>query len=231
MFIYSICYYYGKNKKSNLYNHIQQFNNLTDVEDKRFIMVIMVDDLNQSDQIKEEFSNIISQNCPDFDIITCYNWGGTIVALWLIHKYIENTLPDDTLVTLFEEDFGPKDSSWFNDAMTKLEDDIIYVGETTTGKIKRENDDGRKTGAQHRNTHMFGHPEVWTDGGFYFTTSNRLKIIEEKIGIFHKGNHETKYSNQIDGIAFGEVGFPTQLNNVGLKFTPLYRHDYFINEW
>ena len=144
MFIYSICYYYGKNKKSNLYNHIQQFNNLTDINDKRFVMVVMIDNLSQDKQIKEEFANNISQNCSNFDIITCYNWGGTIVALWLIHKYVESILPNDTLVAMFEEDFGPKNESWFNDALTKLEDDIIYVGETTTGKIKRENDDGSK---------------------------------------------------------------------------------------
>lgn len=231
MFIYSICYYYGKDKRSNLDNHLQQFLALDLLQDKKFIMVVMIDDISMELEVKHEFSTLISDKCDNFDVITCFNWGGTILGLWLVHKYVESTLPPSTLVCMFEEDFGPCNTDWYNEALLQLNDDIIYVGETTTGEIKRENSDGRLVGKQHQEGHMFGYPEVWTDGGFYFTTSSRLSIIEDKIGIFHKGNQETKYSNQIDGINYGEVGFPTQLNNIGLKFIPLLRDRYFINEW
>ena len=131
---------------------------------------------------------------------------------------------------MFEEDFGPQDIRWYSKSLELLTDDMIYVGETTTGNIKRDNDDGRLVGRQHQGGHKFGN-EVWTDGGFYFTTLERLCKINEKIGIFAKGDCNTQYTNQNDGINYGEVGFPTQLYHAGLKFTPIWRQEYFINEW
>jgi len=229
MLIYSICYYYGKNKVSNLLNHLHSFKALEE-NDKKFIIVVMMDDINLQNEIYDEFNSMILEHDINFDIIVNYNWGGTILGLWLVYKYIESTYDENTFVCMFEEDYGPQDTRWFDTALNLLTDDLKYVGETTTGLIKRDNDDGRLVGKQHKNGHMFGN-EVWSDGGFYFTTLEKLIIIENKIGIFHKGNPEIKYSNQIDGINYGEVGFPTQLVNAGLTFDVLKRDDYFINEW
>ena len=108
--------------------------------------------------------------------------------------------------------------------MKLLDDDTIYVGECVTGKLKNAD---RKIG--NRGVGLF--PEVWTDGGYYFTTVDRLKKMENKIGIFHKGNQNEKYVNLIDGIDFGEVGFPTLLYHADLKFNCLLRSKYFNNEW
>ena len=58
-----------------------------------------------------------------------------------------------------------------------------------------------------------------------------LKTIEEKIGIFHKGQQKSKFNRILDGISIGEVGFPTLLYHAGFKFDILNRTDYFINEW
>ena len=84
-------------------------------------------------------------------------------------------------VVLMEEDFGPKDNHWYSAAKKKLLNNIIYVGESNIGRIKSNNDDNRITCASYRNTTRLGNPEVWTDGGFYFSTGENLKIIEEKM--------------------------------------------------
>ena len=124
-----------------------------------------------------------------------------------------------------------------NDAMIDFKNNIERLRKirslniTNIGRIKSRNDDGRKTSPMHINQPHLKTPEVWTDGGFYFSTVERLKIIENKIGIFHKGNINTKYSNLLDGISLGEVGFPTLLFHAGLKFDILNRSNYFINEW
>lgn len=55
--------------------------------------------------------------------------------------------------------------------------------------------------------------------------------MEKKIGVFHKGNQNTKYDHAKDGIDRGEVGFPTLLHHAGFKFTPLLRKTYFSHDW
>ena len=58
-----------------------------------------------------------------------------------------------------------------------------------------------------------------------------MKKIENKIGVFHKGDQTSKYNRYEDGISIGEVGFPTLLHHADFKFTCMYRNDYFVNEW
>ena len=231
MLLYSVCYYYGKDKQSNIMNHIQTFSKIR-YEDKEFILVVMVDTHDQvvMTEIEKKLLELLSQFLIKFKIIISYNWGGTIVALWLTYIYGKK-YNDTCYIAQFEEDFGPYNNEWLNDSIQLLKEDIIYVGENTNGVLKSGDDDGRLSGYIYRDSVRFGNPEVWTDGGFYFSNVSRLKSIDEKIGIFHKGNQQTKYINKIDGIDYGEVGFPTMLYHNGFRFTSLHREKYFINEW
>ena len=56
-------------------------------------------------------------------------------------------------------------------------------------------------------------------------------LVEEKVGIFHKGDQNTKYDRMIDGISLGEVGFPTLLHHANFTFSFLPRAKYFRHEW
>jgi len=233
MIIYSICYYYGKNKTSNLINHLNVFNKIEN-DNKEFILVNMVDSHDHSyfNKIEEELSNYIvnHNNTIKFKIISSFNWGGTIVALWLTYNYCKK-YSDECYIAQFEEDFGPYNNDWLKDSIELLKDNIIYVGENTNGLLKSDDDDSRLSGMIYRDSIRFGNPEVWTDGGYYFSNMRNLKMIDDKIGIFHKGDQNTKYINKIDGIDYGEVGFPTQLYHNNFRFTSLHRAKYFINEW
>ena len=193
----------------------------------------MIDDLNNSKESEKFLSDLIQGINPkiNFKIITTYNWGGTIVGLWVSYNYAKNTYNGDCYLAMFEEDFHPiakNDNTWLEDSINLLTDDIIYVGETNTGKLK--SDPNRILNSIYKNSISIGNPELWTDGGYYFSNINKLKIIENKIGIFHKGNQTTKYDHINDGIDIGEVGFPTLIHNEGLKFTCLYRINYFIHD-
>lgn len=233
MLLYSICYYYGKNKTSNIVNHLNAFLKINSNE-KQFIIVNMVDshDIDYFNKLENELSTFIinHNNNINFKIITSFNWGGTILALWLTYNY-GKIFNDQCIVAQFEEDFGPHNDEWLKDSSSLLTNKIIYVGENIHGKLKSGDDDDRLTGIAYKNSIRFGDKEVWTDGGYYFSTIANLKLIENKIGIFHKGNPNTKYINKIDGIDFGEVGFPTILYHAGFRFTSLHRSKYFINEW
>ena len=233
MIIYSICYYYGKNKHSNLINHLNAFNKIEE-SDKEFVLVNMVDshETEYFKKVEEELSAFIvnHNDTIQFKIISSFNWGGTILGLWLTYNYSKK-YDDNCYVSQFEEDFGPYNNNWLKDSIHLLTDDIIYVGENTDGKLKSGDDDGRLSGIAYKDSVRFGNPEVWTDGGYYFSTLNRLKMIDDKIGIFHKGNQNTKYINKIDGIDYGEVGFPTQLYYNNFRFISLHREKYFLNEW
>jgi hypothetical protein len=233
MLLYSICYYYGKNKISNLINHFNSFLKIN-TKEKQFILVNMVDshDINYINDVESNLSNFIKNYNTDinFKILSSFNWGGTILGLWLTYNY-SKLYDSTTYVAHFEEDFGPYNDKWLEDSISLLSDEIIYVGENTNGVLKSNDDDGRLSGRVYANSIRLGNPEVWTDGGYYFSTIEKLRLIDNKIGIFHKGNSNTKYTNKTDGIDYGEVGFPTLLYHNKFKFTSLHRDKYFINEW
>ena len=69
-------------------------------------------------------------------------------------------------------------------------------------RIKKGNDDNRLTNPIYRNTWHAAKQEVWTDGGFYFSTVKKLKTIEEKIGIVPSNFilHKTLLGDNSDNI-------------------------------
>ena len=225
-----------KMKYNNIKKHIKCFLNL-DIKDKKFILISAIDNPRGDKRynvVKKELTNICKELLPEisFNVIVRFNWGGTIAALWDYYLTIKNSkIHDKSYIAHFEEDFGPKDNSWFVECKRLLEENNnIYVGETTIGRVKRENDDNRQ-GPDHAGQPHLADPEVWTQGGLRFTTIGRLKKIEKKIGIFHKGNPNILYRHRIDGISIGEVGFPTLLHHNGFNFGCLHRDTYFIHEW
>ena len=115
--------------------------------------------------------------------------------------------------------------------MQLLDDNIVYVGETSSGTVYKHDDHGRFSSTIFKDSVRLGIPEVWSEGGFYFSKLSKLQEIENKIGIFHKGDCNVKYKHILDGIDYGEVGFPTLLYHNDLNFNVLKRDDYFINEW
>ena len=186
----------------------------------------------------EEFANEDELRCPNILIQSdkiFYLYNSKLANIPGVNPVKFNNL--EGYIAHFEEDFGPilGHDNWYNDSKKLLTDDIQYVGESTIGRIKiadpntGQNDDGRLI-SQPGGTRL-ALPEVWTDGGYYFTTISKLKVVETSIGIFHKGNQNTKYTNFEDGISLGEVGFPTLLHHAGFKFACLIRHTYFNNEW
>uniref|UniRef100_A0A6C0E3R9 Uncharacterized protein n=1 Tax=viral metagenome TaxID=1070528 RepID=A0A6C0E3R9_9ZZZZ len=236
MLLYSICYYHGKNKKSNLKKHVACF---LDVEqkEKQFLVCVMVDsfDIERQKQVETELSEFIETISVDinYKILSSFNWGGTIAGLWVTYNYSKTIGIDSSSIFIghFEEDFGPYNKEWVNDSMKLLTQDVTYVGETTSGTIKSRDDDQRFSGLMHRYSKRLGDPEVWTDGGYYFSTLEKLMLVEERVGVFHKGDQQTKYIHLLDGIDYGEVGFPTLLYHNNFKFTCLHREKYFIHEW
>lgn len=228
--IYSVTYYYGKNNKNNLLEHIKSFKSI-DETDKIFCIQIMIDseDTEYFKKIVEEFTSFFNEKeIPKYDIITNYNWGGTVLGLWLVYKKFYDIVEEknNTYVAHFEEDFRPINNNWLNKSLTKLKDNY-YIGESCDNKLKTGNDDGRLTGKNYRNTVRLGNPEVWLDGGYYFSSLEKLRVIHENIGIFHKGNPKTKYTNLLDGISIGEVGFPTLVYHSQLSFDFLNRDEFF----
>jgi hypothetical protein len=232
MLIYSICYYYSTNKYSNIDNHLKEFNKIND--EKIFILNVMIDshDLTYHNKVQIELSNYI--DLSNSYVLPNYNWGGTILGLWMAYKYCYDKYDNSLYLVHFEEDFGPYNDQWYEHAKNLLlSDDYIYIGESNLGRVKTKNDDKRLTYYKYKNSTRLGDPEVWTSGGFYFTTLENLKKMEDKIGIFHKGNQKTnrKDNYRLDGIDLGEVGFPTLLYHSGFKFNALLRKTYFIHNW
>jgi len=232
MLIYSICYYYGKNNKVNIDKHIECFNKITE-NNKIFIINCMVDTDDHNIGLND-INDYMKQFNINFKVITSFNWGGTILGLWDTYNFLKKIINinsyHQTYIAHFEEDFRPIKSNFYiasKRRITLFGHRYIYVGETKSGKINSGNHDGRLKGKAYRNATRLGDPEVWTDGGYYFSSLKNLKIIDNKIGIFHKGNNKVKYTRALDGIDIGEVGFPTLLYHNGFKFYPLKRDDYF----
>lgn len=251
MLLYSICYYYGKNKQSNIINHLNAFLKIDcDEKEKEFILVNMVDsrDPQYINEAEHELSEFIMKFNPNisFKIISEFNWGGTIVALWLTYNYGKK-YDDSCYIAQFEEDFYAINDKWYDDSIELLNDNdkkYIYIGEhippgdsnifTNNIKLYEKNDFMSIINKYYNNKgnnllEQTSNMCCWTDGGYYFSTIDKLKIIENKIGVFHKGDMNVKYDHFIDGIALGEVGFPTLLFHNNFIFIGLYRHHYFIH--
>ena len=225
---YGICFYYEKMEKGNIIKHLKCFKRI-DNFNKQFIITVMTNDIDNKEIIEKEISDIINHYIigKTFKIIVSFNWGGTIVGLWLSYNYIKNF--DDAFFAFFEEDFRPINNNWLEASVKKIKKykHFVYVGESTTGLVKSGNEDQRKTNRKYKDSIRLHKVEKWTDGGCYFTTIINLKLIEQHLGVFHKGDPTTLYSRIRDGIDYGEVGFPTLLNKHGFAFGCLKRDDYF----
>ena len=240
MLVYSICYYYGRNNSKHIINHLNSFNKIKTMKEDIFILNVMVDSQDESihNKVKDELSHFIEnrslEEAVKYIILTSFNWGGTILGLWMAYKYCnekydKNYDDNNIYISHFEEDFCPiNNNNWLKTSKNMLNNtNYIYIGESTTGEIKYSNSSWERKGRDFVNSIRLGDPEVWTDGGYYFTNLAKLKLIDEKIGTFHKGDPLTKYKHIKDGIDYGEVGFPTLLYHSKFLFGFLYRHTYF----
>ena len=247
MLFYSICYYYGKNNKNNIIDHLNIFSKI-DVVEKEFIITAMVDshDTTYFNNVENELGHIIETHNSTirYKILTSFNWGGTIVGLWLTYNYgkMYNHNNEINYVAHFEEDFVTINDQWYTDTLEYLNinsntQDVIYIGEHLSNqKLSNIKDNVKKTPKSEfmdiinkYNHSTYENMCCWTDGGFYFSSISKLQQIENKIGIFHKGNCLTKYDHYVDGIVLGEVGFPTLLYHNQFEIGGLYRPDYFFH--
>ena len=225
---YCICYPVSKNKINNIKKHYDIYRKIN-WANKQFHVIFMVDSKDENER------NILSKNIlktfqllreKDVNYQHMYHWGGTIAALYTFYKSLNN----NSYIAFFEDDFYPTHPDWLFDAEFYLSNNL-YIGEGTDKldgtfcKIKIKFD--RKS--KRPNFVKLFQKEAWTDSGFYFSTTNKLKEIENNIGIFHKGDQNNPYDNELDGVDLGEVGFPTQLYNKQLPFTGLFRKKYFVH--
>ena len=152
-------------------------------KEKEFILVNMVDsrDVDYLNKIEVELSQIIANynNHIKFKIISSFNWGGTIVALWLTYNY-GKIYDDNTYVAQFEEDFYTINDKWLEDSkkiLNSTESNYIYIGEhippanlpliknniKLTPKKEFTDIINKYCNSSYTNC-------CWTDGGFYFST-------------------------------------------------------------
>jgi len=231
--IYSVCCYYNTGRPGgpfdNILRHIKLYEEVfKKLKWGKFILTVMIDskEENAQEQVKKEMESFISERAPSIEseVLTCYNWGGTVLGLWMTHNYAKG-LDEKPYVAHFEEDFYPL-GDWFWEARRLLGERNVYIGESLEGRPRRSDRDIERDGRV-QTPNSLGDPEVWTDGGFYFSNTEKLSQIEDKIGIFHKGDPDTKYDWGVDGIDIGEVGFPTLIYHADLLFEALYRKDFF----
>lgn len=230
--LYGICYYEGGGNTHNITRHVDIFNKL-EIENKQFVVALMSDSPTPPRPVEIP---------DDAIVINSFNWGGTVVGLWSLYNEFKCHDVND-IVAFFEEDFYPTNTDWLKDSKELLEqNEYIYIGEHIPNDKFANNDNNTKHMLTFCNWRLCGIniPQLyeshsmelnslrWTDGGFYFSTIKNLKQIEDKIGVFHKGNQQTKYHHIIDGVLLGEVGFPSLVNK-HFKFTGLVRADYFIH--
>jgi hypothetical protein len=245
MLLYSICYYYGKNNKNNIINHLAIFSKINVVE-KEFIITAMIDshDTTYFNHVENELGNFIQMHNPTirYKILTSFNWGGTIAGLWLTYNYgkMYNHNNQNNYVAHFEEDFVAINDKWYPHALEYLNtntEKFIYIGEHISNKKSNNIKENVKKTPKNEfidiinkyNRSTYENMCCWTDGGFYFSTISKLQQIEDKIGIYHKGDNCVKYDHYVDGIVLGEVGFPTLLYHHQFHFGGLYRPDYFVH--
>ena len=237
MLYYSVAHYFDRPgplaqiKFDNIKNHVEQFQNTAE-PNKEFVLVSFVDAPRGDawyEDVRKRLEAFCLQLLPEknYHVIVEFNWGGTIAGLWYTYTYLSSA-GKEGYVAHMEEDFGPKNEGWYGAAKASLTRGVVYVGESRTGALKSGNDDHRNRHATHL---ILGLSEVWTEGGFYFSTIERLGAVSDKIGIFHKGRMDTKYDHDIDGISYGEVGFPTLLHHAGFKISVLRRQSYFRGNW
>lgn len=228
--IYATNLYYERYQMKYIHEQYRCFQRITDI-DKEFILCITTDNLDKTEEIIAD----IRQKLPhEFTIIMDYNWGGNIASLHKLFTQYKNHT--DTYVAFFEEDFTPIDNQWLSMCKKYLTDDIMMIGESNNLILNKSDNNlctikTTKNKFPHLNKVITQRDYYWTDGGFYFSSIEKLQIIENTIGIFHKGDPTTKYDKGRDGVQLGEVGFPTLLYHNNLKFVGLYRPLFFLHKF
>ena len=225
--IYGICFYFGYFKLENIKKHIDIFTKLQEIYPEwsfEFCISCMIDE-KDAEKRQEICKERLAMIPIPFTALHAYNSCGTILGLEMVYDHYKDT---DAHVIFFEEDFHATNLAFFKDSLTLLTDTTTYVGETTTGKLKEVR--GRQGKAKDFLQKFGSDVEIWTDGGYYCSTIQKLRPVKEKLGVFHTGDRETKYNHGLDGIALGEVGFPTHLHFAGFQFTCLYRGTYFKHD-
>lgn len=230
--LYSICYYADRDFFVNIERQVSHAHSIiSDYNtDLVFIAVCAFDDIDNRQHVENKLNEIyqkINHEKMKILFLAIPNWGGTIAALWYLWKdVLEARICIPTYVSHMEEDLELFSNSWLSSSIACI-DQFIYVGETTrkAGEFKLTSQRGTTGGARGRT--KLAEEEAWSDGGFYFTTVEKLKIMEDAIGIFHKGDQTTKFDHHLDGVDIGEVGFPTLLYHANLKFTTIARDSFF----
>lgn len=233
LFFYGVCFYAGKNKRSNLIQHQRCLEQLRiNYPHYTFQMVInvMIDSKNIEDRasITENIRNYLKEETGEDSIcLHNFNYGGTIAGLYDTFQFMKRSDAIDAYLMYFEEDFYPTNFKFLEESLRQLPEHI-YIGETTYTAPPFYKDIVSRGG--NAKCHIHQH-ERWTDGGYYFSSFMNLLDIESKIGCFHKGDQHIRYDHQIDGIDLGEVGFPTLLYHKNLSFIGLRRDLYFIHTY
>ena len=226
--IYGICYYYDRHKHNNILRHYEsflKFISLYPLFDFHFCINVMMDEsdptkrISVCDSLQKEISQLQNHSIT---LLHDFNANGTIQGLDNTYHFVKEKGWEDSYIMFFEEDFYTINFDILQDSIQLLTSNIIYVGENTNGKVKIETN---RENARVKVAEL----EVWTDVGFYFSSFQNFETIEKTIGVFHIGNKTQRYTHAIDGIDFGEVGFPTRLYHAGLRFTSVHRNKYFIH--
>jgi len=230
---YGICFYAGKNKVSNIQKHYEIFQNIQQ-ENKNFYIIFMVDSKDPDERIKFSRNTLKSLDLlkkTNIHFLHDFNWGGTIAGLHLLFQHLKNQ--QNSYIAFFEEDFQATNPEWFETAK-KYIPDYFMIGEGNIPSIDNPDLCQIKVSDSRYmikyKMHKTYQNEAWTDGGFYFSTTEKFQKIYDTIGIFHKGDQNTKYNHDYEKIDLGEVGFPSALFNNKLKFTGLFRYKFFKHD-
>ena len=216
--VYGICVYYGYYRPNNIKQHLHKYNSLVSYYPHitfSFFVNLMID---SKDSIERDSiaTNVKASFQQPMTVLHNYNWGGTIVGLCDTYEYMQRNHLHDHHIIYFEEDFYYMNIRFLEKSIELLPS-YDYIGEVTrdTPQVKTRT----------RN----GEDQVWTDGGYYMSSYTKFDTMYRAVGCFHKGNKDTKYEHQLDGIELGEVGFPTLIYTAGFRFIGLPRAEYFIH--
>lgn len=248
MLYYGVCYYYDRQHVEGLIQHLAHCESLGQAN-ANFVVVAPMDSqseskrIRQAERLKDQLSQESSHSMP-IHVVPCFNWGGTVAALYVAFKRFRSAHPQSHLA-MFEEDFLPYNNLWLAESQRLLSMGNIYVGEHAYNRnhssahrpegVKEIIDDCRVMGGRtfkdvHKSYGLATNGNSrYTDGGFYFSTMDKFRQIEEKIGLFHKGNQKSRWNHCVDGIILGEVGFPSEVA-LHFPFVGLERQLYFKHE-
>jgi hypothetical protein len=111
IFFYGLCYYYGKNKLSNIVNHHKCIQELRNVyKDSTFSMIlnVMIDihDADIRDNISENLKKTIFDLTGETIIVlNNFNYGGTIAGLYDTFNFLKSYCEFDCYIIILKKTF------------------------------------------------------------------------------------------------------------------------------